>query len=88
MDTLDRLFPAARGLRLIPPGASLFQMGPPVVGPEGDQWAPHVWFLGYGQFLAVALPIEGGCPVASDVVWSDLPLAVRVARQMCEVAAG
>lgn len=70
----------------ISPGAHLHRAADPVTGPGGT-WQAAFWFTGFNQVRAVIVLVDGGCPVALNVVWSDPTVAAASARKFASLAA-
>ena len=87
MTSFDQIQNLAKMFGTIWPGAHLHRAAEPVSGPGGT-WQPAFWFTGFNQVRAVLVPLEGGCPVALDVVWTDPRAAVDAARKFATLAAG
>jgi hypothetical protein len=70
----------------LPAGSQLCLLRAPVEGP-GGKWQAAIRFVGSNEVHAVLIPWNGGCPVASRVVWTDAMQATEAAQRLACLAA-
>jgi hypothetical protein len=86
MDSVRFLKATAAAVRLLPPGAHILGFREVFEGP-GGAWRAGIWIPEFNRFLAVAEPVEGGCPVALEVVFTDHERARGAAETLARLAA-
>ncbi|MEM9910287.1 MAG: hypothetical protein AAF922_05830 [Pseudomonadota bacterium] len=86
MTELNLLRYLAKGYDVVPPGVFLHALKDVFRG-AGGNWQPAFWFCGFNQVRVALVPLDGGCPVALQPVWTDPSVAVEAARKAAAFAA-